>query len=81
MNNNQTLLKNPELDFQITKFITSEVKYKFANRMDSFLQFWEHIRKNLKLVFHLDQIRYFLTFQMSFYSTSKFQSLSGKHIK
>ena len=48
--------------------------------MDSFLQFWEYIRESLKLVFHLDQIQYFLSFQTPFYE-SKFQPLSGKHTK
>ena len=46
--------------------------------MDSILQFWECVRESLKLVFHLDQIRYFLSFQTSFYGKSKFQPLSGK---
>ena len=57
------------------------VKFQFDTHMDSFLQFWEYIRESLKLVFHLDQIRYFLSFQTSFYGKSKFQSLSGKYTR
>ena len=57
------------------------MKYQFVTRMDSFLQFWEYIKESLKLVFHLDQIRYFLSFQTTFYGKSKFQTLSGKHTR
>ena len=81
MDNSQTILENPDHHFKITKFITSEVKYQFQTRINSYLQFWEYIKKSLKLVFHLDQIRYFLSFQMLFYGKSKFQCLSGKSIK
>ena len=81
VNSFQIILKNPELQFQINEFKYSEVKYQFVTRMDSILQFWEYIRESLKLVFHLDQFRYFLSFQVSFYGRSKFQPLSGKHTR
>ena len=81
MDNFQTLPKIPKLDFKIANFTTSEVKYQFQTHINSYLQFWEYIRQSLKLVFHLDQIRYFLSFQMSFYGNSKFQPLSGKHTR
>ena len=80
MDNFQTLPKIPKPDFKTTNFTSSEVKYQFQTRINSYLQFWEYIKKSLKLVFHLDQIQYFLSFQMSFYGKSKFQPLSGKHI-
>ena len=77
----QISLEKTNCHFQKLKLTYSEVRYQFETHINSYLQFWKYIKESFELEFHLDQIQYFLSFQMSFYRRSKFQSLSGKLIE